>query len=50
MTERDVRPVKSRLILNSFDEEFGLLRLPRFKRLNGCLVVQGTLGNEVVVG
>ena len=42
--------VKSRLFVNLLNEQFWSFRLPSFQCLNGCLVLQGALRNEVVVG
>ena len=41
--------VKSRLFVDTFDEQFWPFFLPRFQCLNRCLVLQGALRDEVVV-
>ena len=42
--------VKSRLFLNGIDEELRLVGAPSAQRLNGRLVLQSALRDEVVVG
>ena len=42
--------VKTRLFINALDEQFWLVDLPAFERLDGALVGQGALGNVMVVG
>ena len=42
--------VKSRLFINAFDKQFRLFFLPALQSLDGALMVQGTLGDVVVVG
>ena len=40
--------VKSRLFINTFDEEIGFFCAPFLQRLNGRLVVQGSLRDRLV--
>ena len=42
--------VKSRLFIDSFDEQFRLLLTPRLEHLNWSSMMQGALGDAVVVG
>ena len=43
-------PVKSRLFVHPLDEQFRLLAAPLLQRLNGRLMLQSSLRDEVVVG
>lgn len=36
--------------MNTFDEQIWSVGLPKLKQLNGALMIQGALGNVVVVG
>jgi len=42
--------VKSRLFVHPLDEQFRLLAAPLLQRLNGRLMLQSSLRDEVVVG
>ena len=41
--------VKSRMLINALDEQIWVIDLPAFDCLDGALMVQGTLGDVMVV-